>query len=126
MFLKTLCAAALVLLLAGDSLSKGGQRPEKEAPKHTIPEIMQKVMKQHLCQEVAAGNTDAKRSAELVELLTELQQSHPPRGTEQSWQEKTGALVNAAKAVAAGEPHAGERLTKAANCGACHRVHKSS
>jgi hypothetical protein len=44
--------------------------------------------------------------------------SKPPKGAEDSWKEKTTALLEAAKA---GDV---DKLKMASNCAACHKAHK--
>ena len=48
----------------------------------------------------------------------------PTKGDAESWKEKTGALVDAAKAVEEGKEGATKDLKKAMDCKACHTVHK--
>jgi hypothetical protein len=48
----------------------------------------------------------------------------PPQGDAASWKEKTTKLASAADALVKGEPDAQQRYKEAANCKACHDVHK--
>ena len=48
----------------------------------------------------------------------------PPKGEEESWKAKTGALLSAAKECAEGKEGAGDKLKAAANCMECHKAHK--
>jgi hypothetical protein len=57
-------------------------------------------------------------------MFTALAANKPPKGEEESWKEKTTALLTAAKDVAAGKDGAGDALGKAANCMECHKAHK--
>ena len=94
-----------------------------EKPKITIKTVMQKAMagskeKPSLCTKVAKGEASAKEKAALIEYFTALTKCTPPMGEADSWKEKTGALLAAAKA------DDGAALGKAANCAACHKEHK--
>lgn len=125
MLVRNLCAVAIVLLFAGDNLSKPAALAEDAPkPKFTTAEVMKKGMKEQLWRKAAEGTADQQQKTVLVEMFTALKQNKPPRGDEKSWQAKTDALIAAAKAVAAGEDKAGEKLTAAVNCSGCHKVHK--
>ena len=87
-------------------------------PKHSIKNVMKKCMKGGLCKKVAGGEASDDEKKLLVEMFTALAASKPPRGDADSWKAKTSALV---KAATAGDNAA---LKKAANCAACHKVHK--
>jgi hypothetical protein len=86
--------------------------------------VAAKAMKGGLCKKVASGSASDEDKAALVEMFVALAANKPPKGEAASWKAKTGALVKAAKAAAAGDEGAGAALKKAANCGACHKVHK--
>lgn len=64
---------------------------------------------------------DAKKLSDLYQALTGLK---PPKGDAKSWKEKASALAAAAKEVADRKPGAIEKLKVAADCKACHSVHK--
>jgi hypothetical protein len=98
--------------------SNGAADKDKKEPKYKIADVMKIAMKGGLCGKVAKGDASDEEKAKLVELFTALSQNTPPKGDADSWKEKTGALLKAAKA---GD---GAALKKAANCGACHKAHK--
>jgi hypothetical protein len=89
----------------------------------TIDDIMRYAMTRHLCKKVAKKQATPKEQRRLVELFQALAKLQPPKGSQESWDEKTGALVTAAEAVIAGKP-SHLALMKAANCAACHKVHR--
>jgi len=89
-----------------------------------IKDVMAKAMKGKLCEKVAKGEGSADDKAELVKLFTALGKNKPPKGDADSWKAKTDALLAAAKDAQAGKDGAGPALMKAANCGACHGMHK--
>ena len=86
--------------------------------KVTIKVVMKKAMSGGLCKKVASGKASADEKKELIELFTALSKQTPPKGDAKSWEAKTKALVDAAKA------DDGKALAAAANCAACHGEHK--
>jgi hypothetical protein len=95
-------------------------------PKYTIKEVMKKAHQPDggLLKKIVAGEGTKEDAAELVDLYTVLGQNKPPKGEPGSWQEKTGELLAAAKAVVENKDGSKERLKKAADCGNCHKEHK--
>lgn len=91
---------------------------EDKKPKFEIKEVMAKAMKGGLCKKVADGKATDEEKKELVELFEALAANKPPKGELSDWKAKTKALVDAAKA---GD---GSKLKAAANCAACHKLHK--
>ena len=87
-------------------------------PKYTIKQVMGEAHKNKLRDKVTSGNASDDEKAKLVELYVALSQNKPKKGSEESWKEKTDAIVAAVKASDWGA------LNKATNCGGCHRVHK--
>lgn len=85
---------------------------------------MKVAMKGGLCKKVASGESDAAEQKELLALFTDMSKETPAKGDAESWKEKTGALVSAAQGVIDGKDGATAQLKKAANCKACHDVHK--
>ena len=59
----------------------------------------------------------------MVELYVALAQNKPAKGDKKAWDEKTQALVTAAKAVAKGDKDAVKKLMDANNCQTCHEAH---
>lgn len=115
---------AAVALVAFVGLAFSGAADPK--PKYAIKDVMKKAMKGGLCGKVAKGEASDAEKKELVEMFTALSQNKPPQGEAGSWKQKTGALVAGAKAAQKGEEGAADKLKKAANCKACHDVHKGS
>jgi hypothetical protein len=89
----------------------------------TIKQVMRYAMTQHLCKKVIKNQASPAEQQRLVELFEALAKCKPPTGSAASWNEKTAALVTAAKEVAAGKP-AQKALMEAANCSACHNEHR--
>lgn len=92
----------------------------------TIKDVMNQAHKkpQELLKKVATGKATDAEQAELLKLYKALAASTPSKGELSDWKERTDAMVSAAQAAIDGEPDAGTRLTKAANCAACHSAHK--
>ena len=85
---------------------------------------MKLTMKEGLTRRVAAGNATVEEKNRLLEAFQSLQKSRPPKGEANSWDTKVGALVAAARGIVAGRHGAATALQTAANCTACHKLHK--
>jgi hypothetical protein len=97
---------------------------DDDKPKFTTKQVMKTAMKGGLLKKVASGDASDEEKKNLHEMLVALSKNEPKKGEAESWKELTGALVKAGKAAVEGEAGAGEMLTKAANCKACHSKHK--
>jgi mono/diheme cytochrome c family protein len=115
-------AIAMVLALAFSLASAA----DEAKPKHSIKEVMKAAHKDGLLKKVASGQGTKEDAQHLLELYKALGDNKPPKGDHESWKAKTLAIIEAAQEVVDGKPGAGERLTKAANCAECHKVHKPS
>lgn len=107
-----------VLVVAGSFLIAD----EKE--KIPTKKVMQVCMKGGLCKKAIDGKADEEEKKKLLAMFEALPANKPPKGEEASWKEKCAALIEAAKEVVAGKEGAGAKLQKAANCMACHSVHR--
>lgn len=87
-------------------------------PKHSIKEVMKIALKGPLNKKVADGKASDEEKKQLIELYESLAAAMPTKGDADSWKAKTTALLEAAKGTD------GQALMKAANCKACHDVHK--
>jgi hypothetical protein len=118
------------LLVAGVVLACGWlalslvSTAEDEKPKATIKQVMKACMASKLCKKVADGKGTEEEKKKLVEQFEALAANKPPKGDEDSWKEKTAALLAAAKECAEGKDGAGAALAKAMNCAMCHSAHK--
>jgi hypothetical protein len=120
---KFIVAPALVLgLLVGLTVLRAAD----DAPKYTIKEVMKMAHSgdSSLYKKVAAGKASKDDKQKLVDLYTALAANTPTKGDADSWKEKTTALLDAAKEVQDGKEGAAKDLKKAADCKACHQVHK--
>lgn len=102
------------------------EEKEGDKPKFTIKDAMKEHGKGKIKDKAIAGTATKEEKDKLVELYEAMSKAEPPKGTKESWKEKTDALVAAAKAVQKGEEGAGKKLDAATKCGACHSVHKKS
>lgn len=108
------CLAALLLI--GASAPQAG----------SVHDIMEAANegKNSLYDRVAGGKGSAEEARKLADLYQALPGLKPEKGDAKSWKDKSTALAAAAKDVADKKPGALERLKTAANCKACHSVHK--
>jgi surface antigen len=93
-------------------------------PDATIKKVMKEAMKGGLCKKVASGKAEAADKEALLKHFKDMAAATPPAGDDASWKEKTAALVTGAQAAVDGKENAGALILKAANCKACHDVHK--
>ncbi len=80
--------------------------------------------KESLCARIAQGQGADADFMHMVELTRQLALNTPPKGDVQSWRTKTDALYAAAVNLTARKPGAVDEWKAAANCKACHSVHK--
>jgi hypothetical protein len=103
--------------------------PAKDAKDNPTKEFMAKYHKAPRGTDpVAKRATMGKASPEELKALAEgyhaMTKAKPPEGDMASWKEKTTKAASAANALVKGEPDAIERYKAAANCKACHDVHR--
>ena len=109
-FLSLFAALAMFSPLSADQskafeeIMKKGFKGSKENPP-----LLKKVM---------GGSATKEEKAKLAEYLRKMETLKPPEGDAKSWKEKTQALVVAM------EKNDLKALKVAANCKACHNVHK--
>lgn len=96
---------------------------DKEA-KYTTKQVMKMAHKDGLLKKVASGQGDEADAKKLLELYEALAANKPKKGDADAWKAKTDAIVAAAKNVVEGKDGATAALTKATNCGSCHKEHK--
>ena len=118
MFAGCLMVLGLVCLSA--------EAADGEKPKYSIEDVMKKGMnpKTGLMKTVTDGGGSDADKVLLHEMFVALSEGKPHKGDAESWKEKTTALVVAAKAVVDGDSEGMNTLKAAANCKACHSVHK--
>jgi hypothetical protein len=123
---RTLVPAVAVLgLLIGAAPGQDDKKDEK-------PKAIKDVMALHkkdkdkgsFLDKVTSGKGTDDDHKKLVSFYEALAGFKPPQGDEKSWKDKTEALVAAAKDVVGKKEGAADKLKKAADCKACHSVHK--
>lgn len=90
----------------------------------TISEVMKEAMKGGLHKKVTGGAASADEKDRLLILYKGLAENDPPVGDLEGWKAKTAALVLAAESAVKGDAGAPGLLKGAANCKACHDVHR--
>ena len=117
----------ICLLFAGSSNPAAAaiifddEEPKKEL---TIKDIMDQAHKQGLVKKVATDKATEAETKTLHELYTKLAKLSPPRGDKASWDTKTKALVDAAKAAVDKDATFKAKLKAATKCADCHKLHK--
>lgn len=114
---RTVSLLAVLALMVGGTVALSQEGA-------TIKDVMKTCMKGGLCKKVAGGKASDAEKKKLHDLFVAMAKCKPPKGDEDSWKEKTEALVNAAKAAVDGDGKAGAALKKAADCKGCHSAHK--
>jgi cytochrome c556 len=121
----TLLTAAVAMLTLGFALN-ASTAADNDKPQYTIKEVMKEAHKEGLLKKVVSGKGSEADAERLLVLYKALAANEPPKGDAESWKTKTEALVQAAQGVVDGKPGAAGQLKKAANCVACHKLHKPS
>src|SRR5947209_19536811 len=118
----TCMALALAMLVGGGDTSAAPQ----DAPKFTIADVMKKAHgKTGVLNKVKKGQASDTEAKDLLELYQALAKNKPPQGDADSWKNKTTALIEGAKLYVDGKKDdAVAKLNGAANCQACHKIHK--
>ncbi|MGE3313291.1 MAG: hypothetical protein AB7O66_25270 [Limisphaerales bacterium] len=118
----TVLAAIALAAYATTSLVQGADK----APKYTVSEVMKAINKgeDNICKRVSQGKASKEDIAKMVEYYESLPLNKAPKGEQKSWEEKTAALVKAAKSVKAGDADGLAKFKEAVNCKACHSAHK--
>ena len=103
------------------------------APAHTIKEVMGAIHKvptnapageQSIVVKAKAGKATKADIDKMVEYYSALPANKPPQGDEASWKAKTEALISAAISLQKSETNSVQKINDAANCKACHSIHK--
>ena len=97
---------------------------EKEKKELTLKGIMKTAFKGDLVKAVGTGKATDEQKEKMLTFAKAMTKLKPPRGEEESWKEKTKALVEATQACVDAKDDAASLFKTAANCAACHRSHK--
>ena len=97
-------------------------------PKFTIKQVMKEAIKGHsaLVKKACKGTATPEELAQMVEYFRAMTQCVPPKGDLDSWEAKSGALLEAALRVqkAPRDKAASLALENAVECRQCHNPHK--
>ncbi len=114
--------AAAVVVTAATSFVQAADKK----PKYSVEEVMKAINKgdDNIAKRVNSGTASKADIAKLVEHYESLPLNKAPKGEQKSWDEKTAALLKAARGIKAGEAGAQAKFKEAVNCKACHTAHK--
>lgn len=118
-FVLVMIGLLSVTLLSGVAVADKGKDS-----KFSTEEIMKKGFKGGLVAKVAKGDASEEDQKLVIEMLESLAKNPPHKGSEESWKEKTSALLAAAKGTVEGKEGSDAKLKKTMNCKACHDEHK--
>jgi len=124
LMLKKLLFMAVAVAIPASFLCIPVRAEDTEGSKYSTKVIMKTAFKGDLLKKVASGSASKEEQKKLHEMLVSLGKNPVKKGDAESWKKLTSALVKSSKAVLNGEENAGEMLKKAANCKACHNIHK--
>jgi len=123
---KSICliAAAAALALPSSIILKT-HAVEAQKPENT-KEVMKLAHKgeDSISKRVSQGKGTNEEIKLLLSYYKVMEKDEPPRGSKESWHEKTTALVKAAESLSRHEPGAVQKYKEAVNCKACHSEHK--
>lgn len=98
--------------------------PEGEDGTFTIAQVMQEAHDNKLYRSLFKTPVDSAVAERLTLLYASLPLQTPPEGEDESWQQRSTALVTAAQMVIDGDPKGAAAIRKAVNCNSCHSRHK--
>lgn len=119
LFTLSIAAAFACALLATAAEEKSNPIKEAMQKYHKAPRGQDNVSKK-----VVNGTATKEEIKGIVEGYRNMAKAKPPQGDDASWKEKSSKVLAAAVAVERGEPGALDKYKAAANCKACHDVHK--
>lgn len=101
-------------------------KPPKSKDEELISEGMKTLHKgdNSLIKRVLAGEGSDEDIQKLQTFYHLLPAARPPLGQDDSWKDKSAALIKAIDAVAAKDPNGLAQLKEATDCKACHKIHK--
>ena len=119
-------------LLEGAALSVALFSPNTLADskdEEIIKDVMKKYHKapqgqDHVAKKAAMGKASPEEIKQLVDAYTKMAKAKPSKGDNASWNEKSGKLLAATKALEKGDANGVNMFKEASNCKACHSAHK--
>lgn len=100
------------------------QSEQNDVDKMDLADIMRHTMTKGLCKKAIMGKASESELDYLLKLFQRMQTLAPPKGSPESWKQLTHQLTTATKKLKeSGSGH--KELRRAANCNACHRLHRT-
>ena len=121
---KVLVGFLVVAVMLSGLVLVNSANADEEKPKYSISDVMKKAHKGGLLKKAKAGEASKEEMKMLVAMYEAMAQNKPPKGDAAAWKKRTTAIVASAKALAEGKKGAKARLTRATNCGSCHKAFK--
>lgn len=110
-------AALSVAFLVLGTMTGTTEAQDKKEPKYPIKEVMKKFMdKGGIRDKILEDKASDDEKKQMIEFLEALHANKPPKGDAKAWDERTTAILKAAKD---GDKDA---LKKATNCKTCHET----
>jgi hypothetical protein len=124
--MKKLSFTAVAVALAGISMLMVSAFAAEESATPSIKNVMKAGFKgdDSLAKKATQGKLSKDEATKLAEYCAALGKGKPPQGEEASWKEKTAALTKAIGEIQSGAAGGAKAFETAANCKACHEVHK--
>ena len=113
----------LLSAVVGPQFASAQQGTETK-PKYTVKQVMVEAHKGGLLKKVLDGQANQEEKLALLDHYVSLTENKPLKGTQESWNEKTSAVVVAAAKVAVGRDDGTAILQKVTNFMACHKEHR--
>lgn len=94
------------------------------------PESVKEIMKlahkgeTSMVKKISEGKGTDAEIKQLVAYYEFMSKQEPAKGSKESWQEKTAALLTATKGLKNNDPDSLQKFKAAVNCKACHKEHK--
>ncbi|MEL6106067.1 MAG: hypothetical protein AAFU85_08525 [Planctomycetota bacterium] len=98
--------------------------PDGEDGKYSVAQVMQLAHKSRLYRELFRVPVDPNVAERLTLLYSGLPSQSPPEGDDDSWIERSTALVESAEKIIAGDAESIPAFKKAVNCNSCHNRHR--
>jgi hypothetical protein len=123
-----LAIIALSFTCTATVMAQGGATEAK--PKYAIKEVMKgahvpaKQGEKSLRDIVLGGKATPEQKQQLLDFYISLAENEPPKGDNEAWAKKTGAVVLGAAMIVVGRENGIDALKKATVCAECHKDHK--
>ncbi|HIN95901.1 MAG TPA: hypothetical protein EYN03_09680 [Planctomycetes bacterium] len=122
MFIRQMLTFSLLIGMVISAALVGAE--DKPAKAKITIKVAMKDIKAGLHTKVIKGKATDAEKAKLLSYTKALPKLKPPKGSKESWQKLTAALLKATTAAVEGKPGGADALGKAFNCKACHTPHK--